>query len=174
MNNLIDIISGFVSAHPVIFILIAVLAVLAAVFGIWLLHRLVSREIFTYLIAGVLTTIVNLLASFLLHDIAGWNENSVTIAAWIIAVGFAYIINNSWVFQSERIGFKKELAKILKFTGARLLTYVIEALGVFVFITCLGFNFWAVKIILIVIVTVLNYFFSKYLIFIREKKKDEA
>jgi len=158
-------------------ILIAVLAGIAlaglAVLGTWVLYKLVSREIFTYIIAGVLTTVVNLAASYLFYDILGWNENLVTILAWIVAVIFAYVINNIWVFRSKYENIRTESIKVAKFFAARLFTYVIEALGVYIFITRLGFSFWIIKFILMVVVTVLNYFFSKFLIFIGAADKGE-
>ncbi|MCR5684792.1 MAG: GtrA family protein [Lachnospiraceae bacterium] len=140
-------------------------------------EKLLTREIITYLIAGVLTTLVNLAASYLFYDILGWNENLVTIVAWVIAVVFAYVINSSWVFRSKYESIPKEAAKVGKFFAARLFTYVIEALGVFIFITKMGFNYWVIKIVLMVIVTVLNYFFSKFMIFIgqgKDKNEDEC
>ena len=145
---------------------VCVAAVILAIVGTYVMYRILSREVFTYLIAGVLTTLVNLLASYVFYDVLGWNENLVTIVAWVIAVAFAYIINNLWVFRDKYVNLRTEALKIGKFTAARLLTYVIEALGVYIFITKLEYNFWLIKFILIVIVTILNYFFSKFLIFL--------
>lgn len=146
------------------------------------------REIITYLIAGVLTTLVNLAATYLLHDLCGLNEDMyiiggsgsglafdgaqlTTAIAWAVAVAFAYWINNGWVFRAGNEGGAKEAAKIGKFVLARLFTFVVEWLGVLIFITNMGCNFWLVKIILMVIVTVLNYVFSKLLIFIAKDNK---
>ena len=127
--------------------------------------KLFTREIITYVITGVLTTLVNLAASYLFHDIAHWNVQLVTIFAWVVAVAFSYVLNSHWVFRSEYESFGKEAAKVGKFFAARFFTYVVEALGVFIFITKLDFNYWAIKFVLMVVVTILNYFFSKFMIF---------
>lgn len=138
-----------------------------------IMKKLMTREVITYLIAGVLTTIVNLAVSYLLYDILKMNENLVTIIAWVAAVAFAYVINNLWVFRDKYVNFKTESVKVGKFVAARLFTYVVEAVGVYVFITRMGCNFWVIKFILIVIVTILNYFFSKFLIFLNPKPDKE-
>ncbi|MCR5324540.1 MAG: GtrA family protein [Lachnospiraceae bacterium] len=140
-----------------------------------IMKKLMTREVITYLIAGVLTTIVNLAVSYLLYDVMKMDENLVTIIAWVVAVAFAYVINNLWVFRDKYVNLKTESIKVGKFVAARLFTYVVEAIGVLIFITKLECNFWVVKFVLIVIVTILNYFFSKFLIFLNpgnEKKND--
>ncbi len=140
-----------------------------------IMKKLMTREIITYLIAGVLTTFVNLAVSYLLYDVLKMNENLVTIIAWVAAVAFAYVINNVWVFRDKYVNVKTESVKVGKFVAARLFTYVVEAIGVYIFITRMEFNFWVIKFILIVIVTILNYFFSKFMIFLNPdsaQKKD--
>ena len=128
-----------------------------------------SREIVTYLIAGVLTTLVNFAASFVFFDLLGLNENITTVIAWIVAVAFAYIINNIWVFQKGNEGGKKEAEKVGKFVTARLFTLAVEWLGIYIFVTNLHIVFWLVKIPLAVIVTILNYVFSKLFVFMKKK-----
>ncbi len=132
---------------------------------------LFSREMITYLIAGVLTTLVNFAATYLFFDICGLDENLTTAIAWLVAVSFAYVINNYWVFLAGNEGQGKELAKIGKFFLSRLFTYVVEALGIYVFVTYLEYPMWPVKIVLMVVVIVLNYVFSKLLVFNSKNKK---
>ena len=139
-----------------------------------IIKKLMTREIITYLIAGILTTVVNLAVSYLLYDIMNMNENLVTVIAWVVAVAFAYVINNMWVFRDKYVNLKSETLKIGKFVAARLFTYVVEAIGVYIFITRLEYSFWVIKFILIVIVTVLNYFFSKFLIFLNPDQGKKA
>ena len=176
MNDLIgNLINGLFRGNMTLFIVACVLAAALAVAGTYLMHRILSREVFTYIIAGILTTVVNLAASYLFHDIFRWNENLVTILAWIVAVAFAYIINNSWVFRSKYTGVKDEILKIVKFTAGRIFTYFVEAIPIYILITRMGYDeyYWVIKFILIVIVTILNYFFSKFLVFLNRADKAE-
>lgn len=136
-----------------------------------LIKKVCSREVMTYLIAGVLTTVVNFIASYLFYNILKINENVTTVLAWIVAVLFAYIINNSWVFLQKYEGLRLEIIKIGKFFGARLLTLIIELGGIMVFVTWLKMPYWYIKAILAVVVTILNYVFSKIFIFIKKDKR---
>lgn len=135
-----------------------------------LIADLLSKEIVKYIIAGGFTTLVNLIVSWLLYEVIGIEENATTAIAWIVAVAFAYVINNYWVFKTGKEKAGKEIVKIAEFTGSRLITYVLEALGVYIFITRLQYNFWLIKIILMVIVTLLNYVFSKMIVFVKKKE----
>jgi len=87
------------------------------------------------------------------------------IIAWIIAVLFAYVVNDIWVFKSIRNGLVAEIAKIIKFFAARVFSLLVEVLGLYVFTTLMSFNDLIVKAGLAVIVIILNYFFSKLFIF---------
>ena len=126
----------------------------------------VNRETITYIIAGVLTTLVNFAASYIGYDCLHWNENFVTAMAWVVAVIFAYVINKYWVFLEKRGEAAGEAAKFGKFVAGRLFTLAVEWLGVFVFVTTLQVPFWPVKLALAVIVTILNYVISKLFVFI--------
>lgn len=128
-----------------------------------------SREIITYFIAGILTTLVNFVASFIFYDLFHINENITTVLSWVVAVVFAYVINNAWVFQKGNEGGKQEAQKVSKFVLARLFTLFIEWVGIYLFVTRLEVVFWFVKIPLAVIVTILNYVFSKLFIFMKKK-----
>lgn len=129
------------------------------------LTKLANRETITYLIGGVLTTVVNYVAYYLLCNVIGIKNLIANVIAWIIAVIFAYIINNIWVFQSEKQGIKKEVDKIIKFTAARVFSLIIEELGLFLFVDLMHWNNMLVKALLAVFVVAINYVFSKLYIF---------
>ena len=159
-------------------------------------QKLFSREVITYVIAGVLTTLVNLIAKFIFLNLMGIDENVTTALAWVVAVAFAYVINNYWVFLKGNEGAGRETVKILKFTVARIATYVIEAVGIYFFITrdgihyildifpslsekiysspnCDNIKFWMVQLPLQFLVIVLNYLFSKLFVFVARKSEKE-
>lgn len=133
----------------------------------------VNRETITYIIAGVLTTLVNFITSFIGYDCLHWNENLVTVIAWIVAVLFAYVVNKFWVFQEKKDGTADEAVKFAKFIAGRLFTLVVEWGGVFLFVTLLDVKFWIVKLVLAVVVTILNYIISKLFVFISASGKKE-
>ena len=129
------------------------------------LSKYVNRETITYLISGVLTTIVNYVTYVICSKVFEIDKYMSNIIAWIIAVLFAYVVNDIWVFKSIRNGLVAEIAKIIKFFAARVFSLLVEVLGLYVFTTLMSFNDLIVKAGLAVIVIILNYFFSKLFIF---------
>lgn len=163
-----------------------------------IIKKLINRETISYIIFGVLTTVVNWIVyrlcdmwlsggsdaaekvydsvfqeslhTFLDKGVAG-------IIAWIAAVAFAYVTNRQFVFTERAHGIKDISLECGRFVGARVLTGVIEILGVPLLIV-LGlkaqlFGLDVAKLVVSVIVIVLNYVFSKLFVF-KEKKDDEC
>lgn len=135
-----------------------------------LFEKIVNRETITYIIAGVLTTIVNFCSYIALYYV-GIPDLTANAIAWVIAVTFAYIVNKISVFQSKSIGLTDEFQKVTKFFGARLITLGVEQLGMYIFIYRMGFYHLTVKASLAVIVTLLNYLFSKLFIFCKKQEQ---
>lgn len=126
-----------------------------------------NREIISYLIIGVLTTIVSLVSYYLLTItiLSPNNPIELTIAniiSWILSVLFAYITNRKYVFQSKDKNILKEASK---FTLSRVTTLVIDILLMFIFVSLLHFNDKIIKLLVQVIIIILNYIFSKLLVF---------
>lgn len=133
-------------------------------------NKLINRETIVYLIAGILTTVVNLAVYGVLCNVFKIYYLFANVIAWIVAVIFAYIINDLWVFRSKSENMKNEIIKILKFFAARAFSLLIEEAGLFLFVKVAGFNNMVVKAFLAVVVIVLNYLFSKIYIFKGVKK----
>lgn len=133
------------------------------------------REVLTYLIFGGLTTLVNIVSYWLLSRLGLTTAlaNGIALAASIL---FAYVTNRIWVFESRAHGLDalKEFGRfILCRLGTGLVDQAIMVFGV----DWLGpklvdgdLSLWSltVKVFANVVVIVLNYVFSKLVIF---KKK---
>ncbi len=160
-----------------------------------LIDKFFTREIITYLIFGVLTTAVNLISFYITKKIfisIGWEGilNAVfekanltgvlellgsgtdyldaTGIAWAIAVVFAFVTNKLIVFESKSWSPAVAGKEFVGFIGARLFSLLVEMLCMFVMVTLLTWNEFIAKIIVQIIVVILNYIFSKLIIF---KKK---
>lgn len=130
-------------------------------------------EIIRYLIIGVLTTLVSLIVYYGLVFTILNPENPVelqiaNITSWVISVTFAYITNRSYVF---RVKDHHKLAELIKFFGSRLLTLFVDMVIMFIFVSLLHFNDKIIKIIAQIIVIILNYLLSKFVVFIKPKPK---
>ena len=131
------------------------------------------KEVLLYLIFGVLTTAVNYIiftVCVLWFPVDVYVSN---IIAWIGAVLFAYFTNRSIVFASAAKGAKELFREIVAFYGARFFSLLVETALMFVFIDLLHINEFITKLILQVVVIVLNYIFSKFLIFRKKKTVTE-
>jgi putative flippase GtrA len=133
-----------------------------------LIKKIVNRETIAYIIAGVLTTIVNFISYEGLYRL-GLSNLKANAIAWVIAVTFAYFVNKKQVFLSKSSSITDEARKISKFFGARLITLVVEQAGMFIFVDVFGFYRLLVKAVIAVIVIILNYLFSKIFIFNKDK-----
>lgn len=127
------------------------------------------KEIILYVIFGGLTTVINyaIYALMVLLKIDIYTSN---ITAWIGAVLFAYFTNRKMVFNSEAKGKKSVIIEILSFYGSRVFSLAVETGLLFVCVSLMGMNEWITKLVLQVVVIVLNYIFSKFIVF-RKKKK---
>ena len=121
-----------------------------------------------YLFFGGLSFIVSIATYALFNVEMGINELIANILSWIITVMFAFLTNRVWVFQSPTEGVNAFIRQMMVFYSGRVITLVIEEVILLVFITLLGFNSMAVKIVAQVIVILLNYVISKLVVF-REK-----
>ncbi|MBO7364637.1 MAG: GtrA family protein, partial [Lachnospiraceae bacterium] len=90
-------------------------------------------------------------------------------AAWIAAVAFAFVTNKLYVFESKDRTRSAVLSELVPFVTCRLLSLVMETLILYVTVTLLRFNEPLMKILSGILVIIVNYFASKYLIFRKEK-----
>ncbi|WP_242223959.1 GtrA family protein [Bacillus cereus group sp. BfR-BA-01380] len=130
-----------------------------------------TKEIFNYLLFGGLTTLVNIVTYFVCATLSGMDFKVATTIAWIVSVLFAYITNKKYVFNSQQTSFSQVMKEFFYFMGFRVLSYFIDLFSMIALVEWLGINDLVSKIIANVIVVVVNYFASKYIIF---KKKVEV
>ena len=156
------------------------------------------EEIIIYLIVGVLTTIFSWLAcfvaTFFLDSQIPIQNLILTAITWLSGVLFAYPLNRIWVFKSKNKNIPKEF---IGFATSRLSTFFLDMFIMWFFVNVLPFtpliiklcnafslhfdvatfdtlNYWFVRIcISAVLVTILNYLFSKVFIFRKKKELKE-
>ncbi|MPN51963.1 hypothetical protein SDC9_199615 [bioreactor metagenome] len=142
-----------------------------------MMKKLLNKETILYLVFGVLTTVVALVSFYFvdkLFDRTGfmgkYGYQGANVISWILAVTFAYITNKLWVFESKSFAWHIIRKEIPSFAFSRLLTLGIETLGMFLLVTVLDLNKMLSKILVSIIVVILNYIFSKILVFKSKKK----
>ena len=144
------------------------------------------REGILYLVFGVLTTLVNFLVFLLFSWVLDESFYLVSnLIAWVAAVIFAFVVNKIFVFNEKSWRGARLLREIGEFVGARVFSLAVEEVGLVILVdlsplgdfsaAMLGFNITGqiiAKLILAVAVIVMNYFFSKFIIFKKDNEGD--
>lgn len=142
------------------------------------------REIISYVFFGVLTTVVNLVFFKVFDLILGSELYLITnIISWCAAVIFAYITNKLWVFEAKSREAKTVIKELIGFVGARIFSLAVEEAGLWLLIDVCNMSRISLdilsftvsgnmiaKLIMQVAVVILNYVFSKFIIFAKKKK----
>ena len=137
-----------------------------------IIKKVLTKEVIMYIIFGVLTTLVNLIISFVLEGLLNVDGAWASAIGIICSVLFAYFTNRKWVFNTKAKGFKENFNEFIKFILGRAVTMVIEQGGVVIFYSIMNLPFMPVKLSLTIIVIILNFFFSKFIAF-KEKKQEK-
>lgn len=131
------------------------------------------KEILMYLIFGVLTTVVNIVSYFLLARILHIDTVVSTVIALILSILFAYITNKIFVFESKTNTAKELLKEIISFFGCRAFTGILDVAFMYITVEVFNLNDMIMKIISNIVVIIVNYIFSKLIIFKKDKRKAE-
>lgn len=129
------------------------------------------KDLIPYAFFGVCTTLVNVISYWFFAHVLRQGVMLSTIIAWILAVLFAYVTNRRWVFHSEAKTSKEILKEIISFFGCRLATGILDWACMFIFVKRLEWNDVVIKIVANILVIIINYIASKFVIFKKQKKK---
>lgn len=142
-----------------------------------LIEKFFTAEVLTYIFFGVLTTVVNTLAFELFYNDLGLTSAIAKCIAFAFAVLFAFVTNKLFVFRSKSWAKNVVSKEFSAFFLTRLGAFLLElgALSFCDYVLHVGsqslFGIDGVRIAqfaLSLISVILNYIFSKFLIF---KKK---
>ena len=137
------------------------------------IQKFFNNEILAYLFFGLATTLVSILSRLVIYQLSH-QELLATALANIIGILFAFITNDTIVFKQARQNWPRRL---VKFTLARLSTFLLDLLLTFLFVTqfphiigqFVNENLDKVNaietIIARLLIIILNYIFSKVFIF---------
>ena len=128
------------------------------------------QEIINYIIVGGFTTVVSLVTYYacvftFLNPKNALELQMANIISWVCAVTFAYFTNKKFVFKDN----SKGIASVIKFFASRVSTLLIDMISMYTLVTLIGIDDKISKIIVQFIVLVLNYVFSKFIVFKGEK-----
>ena len=125
------------------------------------------QSMLSYLVFGVLTTLVNFIIYYPLCRIVPYQVS--LVIAWLGAVIFAFFVNKLFVFEDDNWQAGHVIRQGVYFGSMRLVSLGMEEAIFFIFVEQLGLNSDITKIIAQFIVVISNYIFSKLLIFRKPK-----
>ncbi len=130
------------------------------------------KEVINYLVFGGLATVVNFVSYFIFARLLGVEEVISSGLSWFCSVLFAYITNKLFVFESKTENLKTFFKEMISFFVARIVSGALCDVGTFaVMVKVLHINDIFSKIVTQIMVVIMNYFFSKLIVF---KKKKEV
>ena len=129
------------------------------------------REGIAYLIFGVLTTLVDYVISNALFYAAHMSSVPAQTIGWIAAVLFAFVTNKWWVFNSHTLVPSEVWKEFVSFVLCRVATFLFNLAAIFVMVDIMDMEFFICKLMISVVVVILNYIFSKILIFAHKKEE---
>ena len=122
-------------------------------------------DILSYLVFGVLTTVVNYAVYLPIYNLLGLSAAVSNVIAWVAAVDFAFLTNKPFVFKSHDWSAKTVIPELTKFVSCRVASGAMETLILLLTVDILGWNGNIWKLITQVLVVVLNYITSKLVVF---------
>ena len=121
-----------------------------------------KKELILYVVFGVLTTVVNIIAYVVFAKFLNVDYIISNIIAWFLSVLFAYITNRIWVFESKSDNILREFSL---FFGGRLFSGVVDTSLLYLMVDILLVGEFVSKVVTQIIVVVLNYVISKLVVF---------
>lgn len=128
---------------------------------IWQKYKMLIKYVFF----GVLTTLINIAVYAFCYNMLGFINAISNIIAWILAVLFAFFTNKMYVFESRAIDIHTYFYEFVKFTGARVVTGILDLLIMLIGVDWMHGSALVFKLVSNIIVIILNYILSKFVVF---------
>ena len=137
------------------------------------------ESIWRYCYYGAWTTVISYASKLIgqwLFGLAGYSmKQSVpnilnTTVSFIVAATFAFFVNKKYVFMSKVSGGKELWHEIYTFYAARLVSFGMEVLIMWLTTVVLEWNYALMALLVQFLIVALNYVFSKVVVF--RKKED--
>ncbi len=135
-----------------------------------LLKNLLSVEMLLYMLFGVGTFAIDYLTEILLYNTLPFSDHTLVVVvancvSFVLSVTFAFVTNKRFVFRTKRETRKELRSEACKFFSTRIFTFILSLAGMILLVDNLHYDNDISKIAVTVVVIILNYLFSKLLIF---------
>jgi len=129
-----------------------------------IIRKICNRETVSYLIFGVLTTLVGL-GVFWLSEYFGLNVAISNTLSHAAGITFAYFTNKIFVFRSHSWTLRILAKEISTFVTGRIGTFALETLLLILLVDVIGLPSFICKLFTSVLIVTANYVISKKAVF---------
>ena len=136
---------------------------------LWKRHK----ELILYVFFGGCTTLINIISYFACRELMHLPVVPADVLAWLVSVIFAYVTNKLFVFESKSWRLMLVLKEGAAFLAARVFSLGLDVAMLYVTVTVLGWWELPMKVLANVVVIVINYIFSKCIIFRKDAAKQQ-
>ena len=136
---------------------------------LWKRHK----ELILYVFFGGCTTLINIISYFACRELMHLPVVPADVLAWLVSVIFAYVTNKLFVFESKSWRLMLVLKEGAAFLAARVFSLGVDVAMLYVTVTVLGWWELPMKVLANVVVIVINYIFSKWIIFRKDAAKQQ-
>lgn len=136
---------------------------------LWKRHK----ELILYVFFGGCTTLINIISYFACRELMHLPVVPADVLAWLVSVIFAYVTNKLFVFESKSWRLMLVLKEGAVFLAARVFSLGVDVAMLYVTVTVLGWWELPMKVLANVVVIVINYIFSKWIIFRKDAAKQQ-
>ena len=127
---------------------------------LWKKHK----ELILYVFFGGCTTLINIISYFACRELMHLPVVPADVLAWLVSVIFAYVTNKLFVFESKSWRLMLVLKEGAAFLAARVFSPGVDVAMLYVTVAVLGWWELPMKVLANVVVIVINYIFSKWII----------
>lgn len=128
-----------------------------------LIKKLYAKEGIRYLVWGVISMVINIALFWGLSKVMDYViANIITLTFNRV---FCFFTNKSYVFITPYGNAKETFIEFIKFVLVRFITFFLDLFGVILLVEYAGFKEIIAKVTIVGLVVILNYIFSKFLVF---------
>lgn len=138
-----------------------------------------SVEMLLYMLFGIGTAAIDYFVEVILYDALPFSSHTVVVisansASFALSVLFAFWTNRKFVFKRKKSSKRAVAIEGAKFFISRLSTFALSLIGMLLLVDSLGLNNDVSKIAVTAVTIVLNYLFSKLIVFPKELEQELA
>ena len=130
------------------------------------------KETIRYIVASFAGFVLNIGVYALLTEVVGVNVSVSSVIAWLLSLFFLYAMHSKLVFKIKHGRFSEVVKRFLGFAASRVGAEVFEIVLLNVTIVMLGWANLPSKILISFLAALINYSFSKLLIFRKKDNRD--